>query len=84
MNFQVQGTTLNPPRDAKLLLGPAGGFRAFSMNIRHHGEDLSIALVKDQRKAWIWLERILAKYNIDVDIEKIPQKPPKPRQKAEE
>jgi hypothetical protein len=56
-------------REARLVLGPRGGFRRFTMEIGEGAEALSMTLAgSDQRAAWAEIvEPVLARAGIQVD-----------------
>lgn len=66
-------------KNAKLVVGPQGGFREFSMSLNYSTMARSIKLYKEQRGIWLWLEQALKKHGIEVEIERLPSKPRQPR-----
>jgi hypothetical protein len=60
--------------NGKLVLGPLGGFREFSINIFFNKKEFLFHLYKEDGYAWHIISDILKKYLISYNIEELPSK----------
>lgn len=58
-------------KDAKLVLGPQGGLREFTMSFQHQGKQYVLNLHKEQGRIWTYLQPILERNSIQIAVEKL-------------
>lgn len=71
-NLDEFTTSLKSGVNGKLILGPGGGFRDFSINILFNKDVFLFHIYKEDGYAWHIISKLLKQYSIIHNIEKLP------------
>jgi hypothetical protein len=65
---------LKQGKNAKLVIGPQGGFKRFEMTIHFKDQDYEIRLSNSQKDNWSWTKELLEKNGVLYETEKLAMK----------